>query len=164
MLFSFASEGQKKNNNEKQRIKEEQAYQKAKERAKQHLICSKDYEFRRCGNENPNGNLDNSKLEDGVGCGGSGSGDGSAVGGGLSARTGRSPGAIIDNSQATGIIRINICADAEGKVTRAEFTKVGSTTSNDILIAKAIAHAKCYKFSAGKDGDCGWVTYNFRAE
>ncbi|MEY4906134.1 MAG: hypothetical protein RLZZ292_3949, partial [Bacteroidota bacterium] len=96
--------------------------------------------------------------------GGSGTGSGGAVGGGLSGRTGKSPGAIIDNSQATGIIRINICADASGNVVSAEFTQVGSTTSNSELKSKAIAHAKRYKFSAGKDGDCGWVTYNFKAQ
>ena len=70
-----------------------------------------------------------------------------------------------DNSQETGTVAVRVCVDKSGKVTSAEFTQKGSTTSNSDLIRIAVNNAKQYKFNTGTvDSQCGTITYNFRVK
>ena len=70
-----------------------------------------------------------------------------------------------DNSQETGTVAVRICIDKNGRVTSAEFTQKGSTTTSSNLISIAVSNAKQYKFAAGSiDTQCGTITYTFRVK
>ena len=70
---------------------------------------------------------------------------------------------MTDNTQKTGRVVIRVCVDASGKVTSADFTQRGSTTSDSQLRATAIRNAKKFKFAAGSvDKQCGSITYDFK--
>ena len=70
-----------------------------------------------------------------------------------------------DNSQATGVVVVRVCVDANGKVTSANFTQKGSTTSDSRLRAIAEKNARKFKFDRGPtDKQCGFITYDFRVK
>lgn len=70
---------------------------------------------------------------------------------------------VTDNTQKTGRVVIKVCVNASGKVTSAEFTQRGSTTTDSQLRATAIRNAKKFKFAAGSaDKECGTITYEFK--
>ena len=106
----------------------------------------------------PNGDPNASKLE------GISTGSGS-LGGGLGSRgVLRSP-KVSENSQKQGKVVLKVCVDKNGKVTSAEFTQRGSTTSDSKLKAAAIRNAKKWQFAKGSlDKQCGTITYNFRVK
>lgn len=84
------------------------------------------------------------------------------VGGGLAKRGVLYEPEIIENSQKSGTVVIEICVDEKGDVTTAKFTQRGSTTTDKSLVDVAIAGAKKYKFSASEiEKQCGTVTVNF---
>lgn len=97
--------------------------------------------------------------------GGDGTGVGPSIGGGLSGRKVVSRPTMIDNSQQTGRVVIEICVDASGKVISADYTSKNSTTSNSTLKDKAIQWARQHKFAASsKEKDCGTITFNFQVK
>lgn len=85
------------------------------------------------------------------------------VGGGLSGRGVLYEPTFSDNSQKTGKVTLNICVDKEGKVTNADFTQKGSTTSDSYLIDLARKSAMKYRFSRSEtESQCGTVTVEFK--
>jgi membrane protein involved in colicin uptake len=87
------------------------------------------------------------------------------VGGGLSGRGIESAPSFTDNSQKTGKVSLVICVDSNGKVSKADFTQKGSTTSDSYLIDLARRTALKYKFSKSDvDEQCGTVTIDFRVQ
>lgn len=106
----------------------------------------------------PEGDPDASKLE------GVSTGSGT-VGGGLGNRGVTASPRITDRSQDQGVIVVRVCVDKSGKVTSAEFTQRGTTSSSARLKQLAVANAKKWKFSEGSvDKQCGTITYNFRVQ
>ena len=84
------------------------------------------------------------------------------IGGGLEARGVVGAPKLSDNSQRTGIIRVKVCVDASGRVTSADYTQKGSTSSDVLLKRLATENAKGYRFSPSSAGtQCGHITYNF---
>lgn len=70
---------------------------------------------------------------------------------------------ITDSSQRTGIVVVNICVNSQGKVTKANYTQKGSTTTDSHLIRLATESAKEYRFSQSKTAEqCGDITINFK--
>ena len=105
---------------------------------------------------NPNGSPDASALE------GMSTGKGKA-GNGLGDRGLIYAPDISDSSQRTGKIVINICVNASGKVTKANFTQKGSTTTDSHLIKLATKSAKEYRFSeSNSEEQCGDITIDFK--
>jgi hypothetical protein len=99
-------------------------------------------------------------LGDGKGTGngpGTGSGDGGGNGGGsgkgdgfgydLTGRTTRTAPKVVDNSQETGIVVINITVDKTGNVVSANGPARGSTTTSANLVKKSKEAAEKVKFS-----------------
>jgi len=87
------------------------------------------------------------------------------VGGGLGSRGVRESPKVTDNSQKQGIVVLDVCVDADGKVTSAKFTQRGSSVTDSQLISLAEANAKRWKFDkGGPDKQCGTITYNFKLQ
>lgn len=117
------------------------------------------------GNNNTSGNQGTSAGDpDGKALEGISKGTG-RVGGGLSGRGIESAPSFTDNSQKTGKVSLVICVDSNGKVSKADFTQKGSTTSDSYLIDLARKTALKYKFSKSDvDEQCGTVTIDFRVQ
>lgn len=87
------------------------------------------------------------------------------VGGGLSDRGVQNRPNITDNSQETGKVVVKVCVDKDGKVSEAEYTQSGSTTSSSRLKSLAVATAKQYTFSPSEaERQCGTITFDFRLQ
>ncbi|MEM7572554.1 MAG: TonB family protein [Bacteroidota bacterium] len=70
-----------------------------------------------------------------------------------------------ENSQVSGNVVVRICVNADGRVTSADFTQRGSTTSDARLKAAAIRSARQYRFEGSLvDRQCGEITYRFRVQ
>lgn len=117
------------------------------------------------GNNNTSGNQGTSAGDpDGKALEGISKGTG-RVGGGLSGRGIESAPSFTDNSQKTGKVSLVICVDSNGKVSKADFTQKGSTTSDSYLIDLARKTALKYKFSkSDNDEQCGTVTIDFKVQ
>lgn len=117
------------------------------------------------GNNNNSGNQGTSAGDpDGKALEGISKGTG-RVGGGLSGRGIESAPSFTDNSQKTGKVSLVICVDSNGKVSKADFTQKGSTTSDSYLIDLARKTALKYKFSKSDiDSQCGTVTIDFKVQ
>ncbi len=115
------------------------------------------------GNNNPDGlKGDNGGLPDGKALDGLSKGTG-RVGGGLNGRGIEFIPTFSDKSQRTGRIALLICVNKEGKVTGADFTQKGSTTSDSYLIDLARKTALQYRFAKSDiDSQCGTVTIDFK--
>ena len=86
------------------------------------------------------------------------------VGGGLGGRGGSGPG-ISDNSNKTGTVVVKVCIDSSGRVTSADYTLKGSSTSDPDLQKLAIENAKKWAFKSGiADTTCGTITYDFKVK
>ena len=111
----------------------------------------------KAGNQgDPNGDPNADRLT-GISSGGAGQ-----VGGGLGSRGVVSSPKLRDNSQRAGKVVISVCVDNTGRVTSAEYTQRGSTTSDAILTALARENARGYKFSpSSASSQCGSITYEF---
>lgn len=95
--------------------------------------------------------------------GGSGTGTGASIGGGLGGRAVVKRGSVVDNSQKSGKVVIEVCVDKSGNVTSADYTQRGSTTSDSELKSKALQAARGYRFAASSaDQQCGTITFNFQ--
>lgn len=115
------------------------------------------------GNNNPdgmkgeNGGLPNGKALDGLS---KGTG---RVSGGLNGRGIAYTPTFSDNSQRTGRVALIICVDKNGKVTGADFTQKGSTTSDSYLIDLARKTALQYRFvKSDVESQCGTVNIDFK--
>jgi hypothetical protein len=87
------------------------------------------------------------------------------IGGGLSNRGVTFAPKFTDNSQKTGRVVIAICVDKDGKVTKADFTQRGSTTTDSELISIAKKGALAYKFNVAEiESQCGTVTVDFKVK
>ncbi|MEM9820483.1 MAG: energy transducer TonB [Bacteroidota bacterium] len=107
-----------------------------------------------------NGQLDgdpDGKALDGVS---TGSGE---IGGNLGGRDVTYKPRITDNSQKTGDVVVKVCVDANGKVTSAKYTQLGSTATDSNLINTAVKAARKYRFDKGTiDKQCGTIKIKFR--
>jgi hypothetical protein len=117
------------------------------------------------GNNNTSGNQGSEKgSPDGKALEGISKGSG-RVGGGLTGRGVEYEPSFSDNSQKTGKVSLSICVTNEGKVSKAEFTQKGSTTSDSYLIEIARKSAMKYRFSKSEiDSQCGTVTIDFKVQ
>lgn len=85
------------------------------------------------------------------------------VGSGLSDRGVVFEPKIVERSQKTGIVVVEICIDGNGNVTSANYTQRGSTTTDSELVNVAIKNAKKYKFGKGElDKQCGNINIDFK--
>jgi hypothetical protein len=106
----------------------------------------------------PNGDPNGSALS------GISTGSGS-IGGGLAGRGVLFEPKFTDNSQKTGKVSLQVCVDPSGRVTKADFTQKGSTTSDPYLIDIAKKTTFKYKFSASEiTSQCGSVTIDFKVQ
>ncbi len=97
--------------------------------------------------------------------GGSGTGTGVSIGGGLSGRKLVGRPKMVDNTQKTGKVVVQVCVDGSGNVISADYTLTGSTTNDSELRAKAISWAKQHKFAASNNAkECGTIAFNFQVK
>jgi outer membrane biosynthesis protein TonB len=97
----------------------------------------------------------NSKVLDGMG-------RGAGTVNGFGGRGVRSAPKLQEDSQKQGKVVLKVCVDADGSVTSADFSAVGSNTTDGDLIDAAKRNARQYKFApGGVDKQCGTITYNF---
>lgn len=87
------------------------------------------------------------------------------IGGGLTDRGVLFEPQIDDNSQFTGIVVVKVCVNREGKVIEANYTQMGSTTTNKSLVDLATGAAKKYKFTPSEiETQCGNITIEFKVK
>jgi outer membrane biosynthesis protein TonB len=110
--------------------------------------------------DNPFGKTPGSGGGDG---GGDGTGTGVSIGGGLSGRKLVSRPTMADNTQKTGVVMVEVCVDASGRVISANYTLRNSTTNDSELRSKAVQWAKQHRFAASsKEKECGTFAFNFK--
>jgi hypothetical protein len=84
------------------------------------------------------------------------------VGGGLEGRGVLYKPDIIEHSQKSGRVVVEVCIDPKGKVISARFTQKGSTTTDADLVETAEFAAKKYVFAPGDfDKACGTISIQF---
>lgn len=115
------------------------------------------------GNNNTAGNQGTEKGNpDGKALEGISKGSG-RIGGGLSGRGVEYEPSFSDSSQKTGKVTLSICVNIEGKVSKADFTQKGSTTSDPYLVDLAKKTALKYRFSKSEiESQCGTVTIDYK--
>lgn len=87
------------------------------------------------------------------------------IGGGLSNRGVLFEPEINDNSQKTGKVVIKVCVDKTGKISEADYTQRGSTTTDKYLVDVATAAAKQYQFTPSDvETQCGSITIEFKVK
>lgn len=87
------------------------------------------------------------------------------IGGGLTDRGVLFEPQIDDNSQFTGIVVVKVCVNRDGNVIEANYTQMGSTTTNKSLVDLATDAAKKYKFTPSDiDTQCGNITIEFKVK
>jgi outer membrane biosynthesis protein TonB len=102
----------------------------------------------------PDGDPD-SKVLDGIG-------RGPGTVNGFGGRGVKSAPKLSENSQKAGRVVLDVCVDADGNVTSANFKAAGSNSNDSELIDAAKRNAKQYRFSSGgAEKQCGTITYNF---
>ena len=81
----------------------------------------------------------------------------------LSRRTVMNAPSVINEWDATGNVRMDICVNAKGEIISAKHNKSGSTTRNPELIKFATKLAKQYKFTKSHlSRQCGNVVFTFK--
>ncbi len=84
------------------------------------------------------------------------------VGGGLEGRGVMYKPEIIEHSQKSGKVVVQVCVDSKGKVVSAIYTQRGSTTTDVDLVEAAEFAAKKYIFSPGAfEKECGTIAIQF---
>jgi hypothetical protein len=63
-----------------------------------------------------------------------------------------------------GIVAVEVCLNAEGAVIMAKFKAARSTTLDTDLRSIAVQNAREFKFSKGKNDECGIITYKFNVD
>jgi hypothetical protein len=85
------------------------------------------------------------------------------IGGGLSGRGLSYQPKIKDNSQKTGKIVVKVCVNQQGDVVSAEYTQLGSTSTDFELRQIATQSALLFKFTASNiDRQCGTISIDFK--
>lgn len=85
------------------------------------------------------------------------------VEGGLSGRAIISAPSIHDKSNHQGIVKVEICVNAQGRVISSDFRQKGSTTTEQYLIKLAKESVFEYQFTASDTPQqCGLITIEFR--
>jgi TonB family protein len=85
------------------------------------------------------------------------------VGLGLQGRTILYAPEIVDVTQKSGKVVVDICVNSNGQVVSAAFTQKGSNTSDRHLVKKAEEAARKWKFSTSQvEKQCGVITIDFR--
>jgi len=108
----------------------------------------------------PNGDPNSDILE------GKSTGSGK-VGGGLGSRGVSSAPKVIDNSQETGRVVVDVCVDRTGKVVSVDIRQTKTTTTSSRLKSLAKSNAKKYRFSkdsGAPQSQCGTITYDFKVK
>lgn len=182
----------KKKEQEAKAQQEKEAEAKKKAQAAADAKAKADAEAKAKADAEAKAKADADKLKDGLGLGGLGKGKGNTgkdgnqgdpggdpnsdiltgvstgsgtVGGGLGSRGRVNSPPVKENSQASGIVVLNVCVDSEGNVVSATYTQKGSTTGDINLKNAAIKNANQWKFSkGGPDKQCGTITYNFKVQ
>ncbi|HAQ38729.1 MAG TPA: hypothetical protein DCX89_07055 [Saprospirales bacterium] len=84
------------------------------------------------------------------------------VGGGLEGRGVMYKPEIIEHSQKSGKVVVQVCIDSKGKVISAKFTQKGSTTTDADLVETAEFAATRYVFAPGEfEKECGTISIQF---
>jgi hypothetical protein len=84
------------------------------------------------------------------------------VGGGLEGRGVMYKPEIIEHSQKSGKVVVQVCVDSKGKVVSARYTQRGSTTTDADLVEAAEFAATKYIFSPGDfEKECGTIAIQF---
>lgn len=66
------------------------------------------------------------------------------------------------DSTKTGVVVIKVCVDSDGNVISAKYVAEGSTTSDELLVQKAINDALQWKFDKSEIKlQCGTFTYRY---
>lgn len=87
------------------------------------------------------------------------------IGGGLTDRGVLFEPQIDDNSQFTGVVVVKVCVNKNGKVIEANYTQMGSTTTNKSLVDLAVSASKKYKFTPSEvETQCGNITIDFKVQ
>ena len=95
---------------------------------------------------------------------GPGVGPGSEIGGNLGNRKVSRP-KMVDNTQKTGKVVVEVCVDSQGNVISADYTMRGSTTNDSELRSKAITWARQHRFAPSTSAkECGTITFNFQVK
>jgi len=112
-------------------------------------------------------------AEESTDIGGSDSGELDAIstgsggdGAGLNSRGITYKPTFADNSDREGRVVVQICVNSSGKVISTEFVQSGSTTTDRVLIDKALSGAKQYKFEVNQSitKQCGEITIDFKVK
>lgn len=70
--------------------------------------------------------------------------------------------AVYNATKTTGIVKVNVCVDNQGKIVKATINKSGSSKNEDLLEA-AVDFAKQYKFNPGSQSrQCGYIVIEFK--
>lgn len=97
--------------------------------------------------------------------GGDGGGVGESIGDGLGGRRVVGRPSMVDDTQKTGKVAIRVCVNSDGRVTSANYTQRGSTTTDSVLRSKAESWARGYRFAASDVAEqCGTITFDFRVK
>ena len=89
------------------------------------------------------------------------------VSGGLGGRGVMASPPVRENSQASGIVVVDVCVNPDGNITKANYTQNGSTTADPSLVAAAIKNAQRWRFAANALApaeQCGRISYNFKVQ
>lgn len=97
--------------------------------------------------------------------GGDGTGVGESIGDGLGGRKVVGRPSMVDDTQKTGKVAVRVCVNGDGRVTSANYTQKGSTTTDSVLRNKAESWARNYRFAASNVAEqCGSITFDFRVK
>lgn len=97
--------------------------------------------------------------------GGDGGGVGESIGDGLGGRRVVGRPSMVDDTQKTGKVAIRVCVNSDGRVTSANYTQRGSTTTDSVLRSKAESWARGYRFAPSDAAEqCGTITFDFRVK
>ncbi len=89
------------------------------------------------------------------------------VSGGLGGRGVVASPVVSENSQRPGKVVIEVCVGPDGRVLSANFTQVGSTTTDPNLVSAATRNAKTWKFKpepTAPEEQCGKISYDFKVQ
>ncbi len=85
------------------------------------------------------------------------------IAGGLSRRKLAKKPVIYNATKKTGLVRLNVCVNARGKVIKATLNKDSSTTRDKVLIGEATKFAKQFKFNTSSlSRQCGYIIIDFK--
>ena len=88
-----------------------------------------------------------------------------SVGGGLGGRRIQYVPKVVESSQKTGRVVVQVCVNEAGQVFQSGFTQKGSTTFDSDLVATAVKFSRQYRFSESTvSKQCGTITFDFKVK